>query len=52
VLKRSGLKIGDTITEDSMHRVKAAATAVDEHFAVVMHDDGRGGVSLVLVSRE
>jgi TonB family protein len=52
VLKRSGLKIGDTITEDSMHRVKAAATAVDEHFAVVVHDDGRGGVSLVLVSRE
>jgi len=52
VLKRSGLKIGDTITEDAMHKVKAAATAVDEHFAVVMHDDGRGGVSLVLVSRE
>ncbi len=52
VLKRSGLKIGDTITEDSLHRVKAAATAVDEHFRVVMHDDGRGGVSLVLVSRE
>ena len=52
VLKRSGLKIGDTITEDSLHRVKAAATAVDEHFNVVMHDDGRGGVSLVLVSRE
>ena len=52
ILKRSGLKIGDAITEDSLHRVKAAATAVDEHFAVVMHDDGRGGVSLVLVSRE
>ena len=52
VLKRSGLKIGDTITEDSLHRVKAAATAVDEHFAVVMHDDGRAGVSLVLVSRD
>jgi TonB family protein len=52
VLKRSGLKIGDTITEDAMHRVKAAAAAVDEHFAVVTHDDGRGGVSLVLVSRE
>jgi TonB family protein len=52
VLKRSGLKIGDPITEDSMHRVKAAAAAVDEHFAIVTHDDGRGGVSLVLVSRE
>jgi bla regulator protein blaR1 len=52
VLKRSGLKIGDPITEESLHRVKAAASAVDEHFRVVMHDDGRGGVSLVLVSRE
>lgn len=52
VLKRSGLKIGDTISEDSLRRVKTAAAAVDEHFRVVMHDDGRGGVSLVLVSRE
>jgi TonB family protein len=52
VLKRSGLKIGDAITEDSLHRVKAAAAAVDEHFRVIMHDDGRGGVSFVLVSRE
>ena len=52
VLKKSGLKIGDPITEDSLHRVNAAAAAIDEHFKVVMHDDGRGGVSLVLVSRE
>jgi TonB family protein len=52
VLKRSGLKIGDTIAEDSLRRLKTAAVAVDEHFQVVMHDDGRGGVSLVLVSRE
>jgi len=52
VLKRAGLKIGDTITEDAMHRLKAAAAAVDEHFAVVMRADGRGGASVVLVSRE
>jgi TonB family protein len=52
VLKRSGLKVGDPITEESLRRVKTAAAAVDEHFKVVMHDDGRGGVSLVLVSRE
>jgi hypothetical protein len=52
VLKRSGLKVGDPITEDSLRRVKTAAAAVDQHFAIVMHDDGRGGVSLVLVSRE
>jgi len=35
-----------------MHRLKAAAAAVDEHFAVVMRADGRGGASVVLVSRE
>jgi TonB family protein len=52
VMKRSGLNVGDTITEDSLRRVKAAAAAIDEHFEVVMHDDGRGSVSLVLVSRE
>ncbi len=52
VMKRSGLNVGDTITEDSLRRVKGAAAAIDEHFKVVMHDDGRGGVSLVLVSRE
>ncbi len=52
VMKRAGLKIGDPITEDSMKSLRDAAAAVDEHLKVVMHDDGRGGVSLVLVSRE
>lgn len=52
VLNRAGLEIGDPITEDSMRSIRAAAAAVDEHLSVVMHDDGRGGVSLVLVSRE
>ena len=52
VMKRAGIKIGDTITEESMRNLRAAAAAVDEHFKVVMHGDGRGGVSLVLVSRE
>jgi TonB family protein len=52
VLKRSGLKIGDPITEQSLKGLKSAAAAVDEHLRVVMHDDGRGGISLVLVSRE
>ena len=50
VLKRSGLKIGDTMTEDAMKNLRAAATAVDEHFRLNMHDDGRGGVTVVLVS--
>jgi TonB family protein len=52
VFRRAGVKVGDRITEDSMRSIQAAAAAVDEHLKVVMHDDGRGGVSLVLVSRE
>jgi TonB family protein len=52
VLKRAGLKIGDPITEDSMKNLRAAATAVDEHFYINARDDGRGGISVVLVSRD
>ncbi len=52
VLKRSGLKIGDPITEQSLRGLRAAASAVDQHFEVAMHDDGKGGVSVVLVSRD
>jgi TonB family protein len=52
VLKRAGLKVGDPVTEDSLKVLRAAAAAVDEHFTVVMHTDGRGGASVVLVSRE
>jgi len=52
VLKRTGLKIGDPITEDAMKNLRAAATAVDEHFYVNMRDDGKGGISIVLVSRD
>lgn len=51
VLKRAGLKLGDPITEDSMKNMRAAATAVDEHFHLNMRDDGQGGISIVLVSR-
>jgi len=52
VLKRAGLKIGDPITEAALKNLRAAATAVDEHFHISMHDDGRGGISIVLVSQE
>jgi len=52
VLKRAGLKIGDPITEDSMKNLRAAASAVDEHFHLNAHDDGNGGISVVLVSRD
>src|SRR5439155_20290385 len=50
--QRAGVKIGDEISENSLKRIRAAAAAVDEHFKVVMNDDGRGGVSLVLIRRE
>ena len=52
VLQRAGVKIGDEFSENSLRNIRAAAAAIDEHFKVVMHDDGHGGVSLVLVSRE
>ena len=52
VLKRSGLKIGDTITEDSLKGLRAAASAVDEHFHIIVHEHGQGEVEVVLVSSE
>ena len=52
VLKRSGLKIGDTVTEDSLRGLRAAASAVDEHFHIIVHDHGQGGIEVVLVSGE
>lgn len=52
VLKRSGLKVGDTVTEDSLKGLRSAASAVDEHFHIVVHDHGHGGVEVVLVSGE
>jgi hypothetical protein len=52
VLKRSGLKIGDTITEDSLKGLRAAASAVDEHFHIIVHEHGQGEIEVVLVSSE
>jgi TonB family protein len=52
VFKRSGLKIGEPITEQSLKALNLAAAGVDEHLHVVMHHEGEGRVSLVLVSRE
>jgi TonB family protein len=52
VMKRAGLKIGDPVTEDALKSLRAAATAVDEHFRVRMHDDGKGGISVVLISED
>ena len=52
VLKRSGLKVGDVLTEEGLKNLKASAFAVDEHFHLTLYNDGHGGASIVLVSRE
>ena len=52
VMTRAGVKIGDTVTEQSLRNLRATAKAVDEHFAVVMHTEQDGQVALVFVSRE
>ena len=52
VLKRSGLKVGDVLTEDALANLKSSAAAVDEHFRLTLYDDGHGGATIVLVSRE
>lgn len=52
VLKRSGLKIGDVLTEDALAKLKSSAVAVDEHFRLVLHDDEPGGATIVLLSRQ
>jgi bla regulator protein blaR1 len=51
VLKRAEVKVGDTVTEESLKRLQAAATAVDEHFRVGIRDDAKGGITVTIVSR-
>jgi bla regulator protein BlaR1 len=50
VLKRAGLKVGDAVTEESLKRLRAAAAGVDEHFRVVITDNGQGGITVTIVS--
>jgi len=50
VLKRAGLKVGDTVTEESLKRLRSAAAGVDEHLRIVMRDDGRGGITVTIGS--
>ncbi len=50
VLKRAGLKVGDTITEETLKTLRSAAAGVDEHLRVGISDDGQGGITVTIVS--
>ena len=50
VLKRAGVKVGDTVTEDTLKRLRSAAAGVDEHLRVGISDNGQGGITVTIVS--
>ena len=50
VLKRAGVKVGDTVTEETLKRLRSAAAGVDEHLRVVINDNGQGGITVTIVS--
>jgi TonB family protein len=50
VLKRAGVKVGDTITEETLKTLRSAAAGVDEHLRVVVSDNGQGGITVTIVS--
>ncbi len=52
VLKRAGVKVGDTVTEETLKTLRSAAAGVDEHFRVGVSDDGQGGITVTIVSRD
>jgi TonB family protein len=50
VLKRAGVKVGDTVTEETLKALRSAAAGVDEHLRVVISDNGQGGITVTIVS--
>lgn len=50
VLKRAGVKVGDTFTEETLKMLRSAAAGVDEHLRVGIRDDGQGGITVTIVS--
>lgn len=50
VLKRAGVKVGDTVTEETLKTLRSAAAGVDEHLRVVISDNGQGGITVTIVS--
>jgi len=47
---RMGLQIGDMVTEDMLKRAQLAVREIDEHFRVMFHGDGDGGLEVVVIA--
>ena len=47
---RSGVKVGDQISEEVLKQIVAAADSVDEHFHVRWERDGKGGLVVFIVA--
>ncbi len=50
LVARSGVSIGDPITEQSARRIRQIAADIDEHLRVGFHTDGKGGVVLAVIN--
>jgi TonB family protein len=51
VMARAGLKIGDTVTEEALKRLRSAATDVDEHLSAEFDTDDKGNLTVMIISR-
>jgi TonB family protein len=51
VMARARLKIGDTVTEDALKRLRAAAADVDEHLNAEFQTDDKGNLTVMIISR-
>ena len=49
VMTKSGLSIGDVVTEQAAKRLREAAQSVDEHLRVEFAFDGKGGMTIVFL---
>jgi len=49
VMSRTGLTIGDVVTEQAAKRLREAAQSIDEHLHVRFDSDGKGGLVIVFV---
>ena len=49
-MAHSGIHVGDTLDKDTVKRIFEAASSVDEHLNVRLHNDGKGGMVLSLIN--
>jgi TonB family protein len=50
LIARAGISVGDTITEDTMKRVREIAATLDEHLRVDFHANGKNGVVMNVIN--